>query len=1091
MDTFTYLPYVRQGLISAATSTDLVGGRIQLKVKTEISNGAGDTIQTKDVTIVLFGPGDVLGINTDAVIRGTPNPPDQRPDFEPNYFPFIEFDQPDFPWLFTPQVPENNRLQPWICLIVVEKRDGVDLMGPTGENNKPLPGVLSITTDAFKELPDLSEAWAWAHVQVSTTTGTEDDIKKVIGQQHGPRLSRLMCPRHLEEKKSYYACLVPTFKYGVQSGLGDPIDASMVQDRAWVLTVNSPNEIRLPVYYSWEFATGAQGDFEALVWQLEPRQLTFNEVGTRKLDISQAGYGLPENDPPVDLEGALAPLQDPPRDVSPGGPSATYQTKLQDLLNETATPPPDVPVLPPPLYGRWHAAQRAIPDTLKSGTKRDRPWLRAINLDPCYRVAAGLGAEIVRDQQEQLMTSAWEQVGDIERANQIVRQAQLACAASKSIHEERLKKLDEKTFLLMMGPVLPRVSYANSPWQNLTALGRVMASALPRAVTSAQFRRMVRPRGRIAQRFNVAGKENLGKLITNLNNRTIKPAPLTWPTPNGMMTMESIIDRSPCAISPEKLLTALDARWGAEQLLKKIGAILDIFNNGRKSISSLSSTAQSQLGQAEIKLVKAQEMLNKFMSVGASYSYDSVVTYYQPALYLIEESKEIINNVDKTYQTPLRRLLSWMISVIWVISKILKWTPLIPQTFLDQLAEANAALPDHEQFRIILFGLAAIMLQHSVEPCEYEPVQIKPQLDFDEFKTIVHNQLEPRKTISARISKLIEAPGWQAEELDFVLVAPDFPTPMYKALADQSQEWLLPGLEHIPPNTITSLESNPRFIEAFLVGLNHEMSRELLWRGYPTDQRGTYFRQFWDPSGRFPGTNNEVERKANIEDGKDISPIHEWAENNLGKNIRNPEPVDSTGPPTQTQMVLLIRGDLLRRYPGATIFAAKAEWTKDAATNKKTNPRNPTSEEEYPIFRGELSPDIYFLGFNLDPVTARGTDDPSSNTADDGAGWFIIIQQEFQSPHYGLDDTEAQSLNTNWTWRDLAWPHVNLSEGSRYIKLAGGLKPVPEFPGEAQKKPHAWKWDSTTDSAQIACITLQSSVRVAIHASDLLPETRE
>ena len=33
-----------------------------------------------------------------------------------------------------------------------------------------------------------------------------------------------------------------------------------------------------------------------------------------------------------------------------------------------------------------------------------------------------------------------------------------------------------------------------------------------------------------------------------------------------------------------------------------------------------------------------------------------------------------------------------------------------------------------------------------------------------------------------------------------------------------------------------------------MVGLNHEMARELLWREYPTDQRGSYFRQFWDAS---------------------------------------------------------------------------------------------------------------------------------------------------------------------------------------------------------------------------------------------------
>ena len=34
-----------------------------------------------------------------------------------------------------------------------------------------------------------------------------------------------------------------------------------------------------------------------------------------------------------------------------------------------------------------------------------------------------------------------------------------------------------------------------------------------------------------------------------------------------------------------------------------------------------------------------------------------------------------------------------------------------------------------------------------------------------------------------------------------------------------------------------------------MVGLNHEFARELLWREYPTDQRGSYFRQFWDVRG--------------------------------------------------------------------------------------------------------------------------------------------------------------------------------------------------------------------------------------------------
>ena len=75
------------------------------------------------------------------------------------------------------------------------------------------------------------------------------------------------------------------------------------------------------------------------------------------------------------------------------------------------------------------------------------------------------------------------------------------------------------------------------------------------------------------------------------------------------------------------------------------------------------------------------------------------------------------------------------------------------------------------------------------------------------------------------------------------MAAPSFPQPMYEPLRDLSQDLLLPGLDTVLPDTVLGLKTNRRFVEAYMVGLNHEMGRELLWRGYPTDQRGTYFDQ--------------------------------------------------------------------------------------------------------------------------------------------------------------------------------------------------------------------------------------------------------
>ena len=108
-----------------------------------------------------------------------------------------------------------------------------------------------------------------------------------------------------------------------------------------------------------------------------------------------------------------------------------------------------------------------------------------------------------------------------------------------------------------------------------------------------------------------------------------------------------------------------------------------------------------------------------------------------------------------------------------------------------------------------------------------------------------------------------------------VMAHPIFADPMYRPLRDLSSELLIPNLNLIPNNTITLLETNPRFIEAYMVGLNHEMARELLWREFPTDQRGSYFRQFWDV-GEIVNRDPAKDAAALEEKLRDIQPLHLW-----------------------------------------------------------------------------------------------------------------------------------------------------------------------------------------------------------------------
>ena len=142
------------------------------------------------------------------------------------------------------------------------------------------------------------------------------------------------------------------------------------------------------------------------------------------------------------------------------------------------------------------------------------------------------------------------------------------------------------------------------------------------------------------------------------------------------------------------------------------------------------------------------------------------------------------------------------------------------------------------------------------------------------------------------------APGVTPVGTETVLMAPSFPRPMYEALKEKSQELLLPGLDKVLPDTVLGLRTNRAFVESYMIGLNVEMARELLWRGFPTDQRGTYFRNFWG-NRRAPAA------------ASDVGDLRV----NLGRAL-------GTAPPNSpaNQFVLLLRSALLRRYPNAIIY---------------------------------------------------------------------------------------------------------------------------------------------------------------------------
>ena len=1022
---YSFLPWSRQGVSSLLSNPDPLDSNLDARASLPVQLRLNDAHDV-DITLRLFGPGDVLGIDRNQVVRTEPR--DQTKDFIPNYLPAVQLARPDLPWLFTPAAAAaQDRLRPWIVLVVVERKDGVSL---TFGRSQTLP-VLEIAGPAVpaEELPPLEDAWAWAHVQVTGQFGPGRTLETILAAEPHNVSARLLCPRKLEPNRSYVACIVPAFEAGRLAGLGVPDNASTLAP-AWSVD-DAPTSIQLPVYFHWEFSTGDVGDFEALARLLEPRIVPAT-VGIRPMDIGRPGFGL--HDAPADapgrilgLEGALrAPTAQ--RTDWPDEARLPFQDVLRSILDAPAAATPEAepgPIIAPPLYGRWHAAQTVVPDEIPR-------WFRELNLDPRERAVSGFGTLVVQDQQENLMQSAWEQVEDVLAANRLLVRAQLARSHNASILRKDIEPLATGTLVQLTAPLHSRLRM--SPF---TLRRMIEDSRLPRAAASTAFRRAARPRGSFARRVDGPGTDRSRIVVERLNAGDIAAAPPRT-RPSGAATpadqaQEVVKDRlasalvdllgplAPLLFALFALLALILAGFVAFLGAPIMAAVLVAVAGGLAAVAAITRRAMNRRSTAET-LETARFSPEEIEAVPP-----------RPRFELLDEQ-------EQPPDAPLANV------------------------FASGLDSAAAAA----------FRQAATAFHASIaRTAALADVPERPALDLGEVRTTMLARINPELTVPARMAVRVRiTPGlWTpADPIEPIMVYPRFGRPMYEALRDVSQDLLLPGLEAVKPNTVTLLETNPRFIEAYMVGLNHEMARELLWREYPTDQRGSYFRQFWDVRGRIPAPRTA----ADVEQLKDIPEIHGWrAQNGLGANM--------TGGSIEGRLVLLVRGELLRRFPTAVVYAARAQF-ETGPGGSPTRKRIPSDEERYPLFRGTLEPDVTFVGFDLEEDEARGDPDPENGDP----GWFLVIQQQPTEPRFGLDVAVefADTLETLTKWDDLSWGHLaadaDAFAGMTHIRLDSPLPQTGAVP-----EPDGVAWGA--NAAQQAFIMLQKPVRVAIHADDMLP----
>lgn len=1048
--TYTFLPWLREGIANNITATDgdpSVSLRADINVSLKITGNAlnGGTLEeTISQDVQLYGPGDIVGIGSTAIIKSEPL--NYITNFEPNYLPYVDFYDEDFPWRYTPAAPDTakDRLRPWIALVILKEDE---FTNGTNVLNRPLNYI--DVTDPYTSFPPADQLWAWGHVHINQ--GMMDDIVASSGDKatvlsnfealldDDPDLAyaRLICPRKLEANTAYHAFVVPVFESGRLAGLGlDPSLTPKASHSAWEQTNYSGKSepTYFPYYHRWYFRAGSEGDFEYLVRLLEPKPVDAR-VGTRDMDVQAPGANLP-GITDTDLNGILrlgGALRIPYDSLSTADQADfdkydqwaspyphTFQTSLSEFLNlpddysqnsavtansATSLPTeiqsdPD-PLITAPIYGKWHAlVTRVLKEADGTNSPNNSNWVHDLNLDPRHRVAAGFGTTVIQENQEKYINEAWGQVGEILEANRQTRLAQLAKASSQVWYDQAIltsAAVSPDRLLTMTSQMHQRVIAGTS-----SVKYQFKGSLVPSAITSPTLRRITRPGGRVAKSLPYDTELTTNNFISRVND--------------------------------------------------------------------------------ELVTVVAKKTIPEDMPTGDQLANDLSQGAGQIAEFFREES--LTPNAVETLPTSPNFRISFYGDD--------------PQ----QLESGPFDSPDAEKYKQGLRDAFNLI----VESRDLGSVEAKPRLSISTLASEMMEKIDPGLTIPRYLYSRVTIPGHLlalfSETFVEAMAYPEFDWPMYKPLVKISEELFLPNINLIPQNSMSLLETNQKFIEAYMVGLNHEFARELLWREYPTDQRGSYFRQFWDVVSYYE-TDQGLSEDSVRESLRDIPPIHKWSKySDLGEHDNR-----DAGGTQEEEVVLVIRGELLKKYPNAVIYAHKAEWQLDSGgqidTSKErrlvaltpTEQANPPlSKVKTPVYEAKVSPDIYFFGFDLTTEEAQG-----ASGADPGdinkAGWFFVIKERPGEPRFGLDIGQDPTPNV---WNDLSWEDVVPgASGGEFIEITSSTPTInliqPTSPADAEKVDQ-WdedkhvSWNKNMNSAELAYVLYQVPVLVAIHAVEMLPE---
>lgn len=1087
-------PYLRKGLSSYIEDEDNLDGKsysgkergtinVTLDLKGYSQEQPEGVMTSVNRSMTLYGPSDIVGINS-SVIRNVV-PLMQTTPMSKDFMPYIEFFEADFPWRYTPLKANNNKLRPWIILVAC-KEDEYKLTS--------IDGIQYVEILSDNILPDVESISYSAHVH-SEKQNNEDYS-----------FSRLLCLRPLEEETKYKVFLIPSFEQGrLQKSEGIDIQTcSWNTIREGTQTINKPNG-EFPVYYTWEFISG-KANFETLANKIDPIRTTAPEYkklrDILRINMLETGLNIPSELTGVKLTNNAWEVADDFRQeqtIEPKEDSIvlddygvlpisvalkkedekkvsidkntkklieTQQKELKNLLlkspvfkeNEvnkgesTDILDNEDPWVVPPVYGgrQFLSSMR----DLDSNT-----LVKELNLDFENRIAAGLGATVVQDNQEEFVNRAWQQVEDINNKNQIIRELsqmhqlneisqrrlskrrKISLKCSKALNTDVAIKVANHYKYVNGNPV--EVFFDENSNETQAELSDIIKTAVSdddfdneQGITIAELSEL------LSKNFILENKDNFTDcLVANKLSKN-----------NFFYLYPELLPLKKYFYLKDEEDT-LRLEFGSISSPKKI-SLYGLANEIYKTIKN--DYKKRKLSIFEVRYLynffKVHNCLKTHGTSMGSYISPIVVNVGNDYGIFLKKHKFDLFTKGKgewvayiTYGEGRKFYIfnydhantktEFKFSMSGTDLKLIKMNG--EYYFEGQSSPFNFSLDDLKMhISEKLWGSEIESYYEKIKKCWWfptnatiDPSKVKKPLEitfdfkFSNLQTFAKNSNDQLTTLVKKLNEYnqnvqtISTPNsivvqpetsyteeymkqkletlvkefYPNREVDLMKLAtskypimayPEYPDPTYFYLRELSEKFILPSVDSIEANKVLCFMSNPKFEEAFLAGMNTEMGRELLWREFPTDERGSYFRKFWDV--------DEIPEKF-TEDYFDTEEMQNW-NNSLGNNhIRN-----------ESLVVFVIKAELMRTYPETAINIAyfqEGQFMVDEALS--------------PQMSGWLNDDTFMVGFYENDIKKY-----VSTKAKEDTVISLVFYEQLQNLRFsnkdrnGYDSSAAYAVDT-------------------------------------------------------------------------------